>query len=921
MEIPEIKSHLSILTVVHHYGCKSTRNNLLRCPFHDDKTASLQVYPETNTWHCFGCGKGRDGIDFIQFKEQCTQHEAFLKAEQFISHLITKSMKSQTSSNGKDQQVLQPLSQQQRTETLTAAFTCFVHSMPDKNAAQAHLQKRAIDWKKITVGYDNNTFHKEKSVSKTQKERYLQAGLLYPDKLGKANNFQSRFDGCVVFPVLDEQGNIVWLYGRHTEKDAHYKLPGAHQGLYPKYPNPDTEKIIITECIIDCATLLQHDFITKEYSLLSLYGAEIWTAEHSKAIQQLEQLKEVIFALDGDKAGREATQKHAQLIRQIHPKIIISDIAIPDNEDINSLAQGHSQEIFTELLDNRKPISNTPFFLSPEINGLGTPVNMGNGNELKIISGERKNGQPANDPMTNDQMTNNQSTGKLDTTNPHRIIYRTPTATYYIKGGLRNDLDSMKVSIDIENNQTGLKKRERMDLYMDKLTEKLSREAAEKLMLRADLIESDLSKLTDLLDEYRTQTMLEEDTGEKPRDKTRAVAHNTTAACIDFLEKPELMKRFFEMTTLAGLVGEEKSRMLVFCIASSFKMQNTLHGIIQGTSGEGKTYLMTTICEMMPEEYHKPLTTMTDKSLFNMKKYQIHRHLITIEDRVGMSEEVRMYFRELISKGMLIRDATVSDKEGNYSTKTQVIMGPMASITCTTEAEIHQDDANRCFLISIDESHEQRRRIIEHRNKSAAGLIDKQKEEGAKIFMQNCIRLIKSYQVINPYATKISLPEDAKDLIRLHNLFIGLIEQITLLHQYQRKKDRQGRLITEIEDVETAVDVMFDAIVLKVDDLNEKLRKFFERLKHYVKNKGGEKFESYNFKLREIRMELDMCKTTVHENIQELLEMEYLQKVSGNDYQGYIYKIAYWDDITILRTRIKRNLQEQIDKIQAPARV
>ena len=51
---------------------------------------------------------------------------------------------------------------------------------------------------------------------------------------------------------------------------------------------------------------------------------------------------------------------------------------------------------------------------------------------------------------------------------------------------------------------------------MDKLTEKLSREAAEKLMLRADLIESDLSKLTDLLDEYRTQTMLEEDTGEKP---------------------------------------------------------------------------------------------------------------------------------------------------------------------------------------------------------------------------------------------------------------------------------------------------------------------------------------------------------------------------------------------------------------------
>src|SRR5271157_1549161 len=86
MEISEIKRRLSILTLLNHYGLKPDKNYRLRCPFHPDKTPSLQVYPKTNTWTCFSsnCSAGSgDQIDFIMHMEKCTKHEAILKAQGF----------------------------------------------------------------------------------------------------------------------------------------------------------------------------------------------------------------------------------------------------------------------------------------------------------------------------------------------------------------------------------------------------------------------------------------------------------------------------------------------------------------------------------------------------------------------------------------------------------------------------------------------------------------------------------------------------------------------------------------------------------------------------------------------------------------------------------------------------------------------
>jgi DNA primase len=83
MTIQQIKSKLSILTVLSHYGLEMDRNGMLCCPFHEDGKASMKVYEETNTVYCFAGSckvSNLDTIDFIMQMDGSTKHEAIKKA-------------------------------------------------------------------------------------------------------------------------------------------------------------------------------------------------------------------------------------------------------------------------------------------------------------------------------------------------------------------------------------------------------------------------------------------------------------------------------------------------------------------------------------------------------------------------------------------------------------------------------------------------------------------------------------------------------------------------------------------------------------------------------------------------------------------------------------------------------------------------
>lgn len=193
-------------------------------------------------------------------------------------------------------------------------------------------------------------------------------------------------------------------------------------------------------------------------------------------------------------------------------------------------------------------------------------------------------------------------------------------------------------------------------------------------------------------------------------------------------------------------------------------------------------------------------------------------------------------------------------------------------------------------------------------------MVNKIEERETKTFIQNCIRMLKPYEVVNPYANKILLPQEAHKIRRLTELFHAFINQVTLLNQYQRKKDSYGRLITEKEDVQTAIEIMFESIILKIDELDGSLRQFYEMLKKYIQSRG-EEYQNYPFSQREIRHALNISKTQIYRYFNELLELEYITQTGGYANRGFNYKITYWDDIKALRDRIKEFLNKQIEII------
>jgi DNA primase len=214
-------------------------------------------------------------------------------------------------------------------------------------------------------------------------------------------------------------------------------------------------------------------------------------------------------------------------------------------------------------------------------------------------------------------------------------------------------------------------------------------------------------------------------------------------------------------------------------------------------------------------------------------------------------------------------------------------------------------------VIAVDESKEQTLQIIHYQNSKAAGEIDTTQQQEIQTLLQNCIRLLKPLGVINPFANKIQLPEEAFKIRRLNSNFQSFVKQITLLNQYQRTKAATGELLTQKEDLQTAIEIMFDSIILKVDELDGSLRDFYEKLKTYITKRGKE----YEFTAREIRQELRISKTQMHRFMNDLLEMEYLQQSGGYANRGFKYKISYWDDIEKMRNRIKEHLNDQLKNL------
>lgn len=430
MEISEIKQQLTLAQVLHYYHLKPNKQLQLNCPFHNDKTPSMQVYYKTHTAYCFSSnckthGKSLDVIDFILHKESCTKREAILKAQLMING---------TTENHK------PTTELTRIAVLTKMFTYFKNAIHNSKPAQEYLQQRGLDFTKTEVGYNSGQFHHGTRKDEALIQSCLKYGLLLDLGL-KARTGDTAYKPFgklgIVFPLKNQQNQIVSLYFRSTlsEKTQRHFYLRERQGLYPSYPKKETKRLILTESIIDAATLLEQEKIKSNYEVLALFGTNGLTEEHTEAVSQLKELEEIIFFLNGDQAGIKAVEKYAPMLKADYPNFIISNVAVPQNEDVNSLLQGHSGDILHHLVNTRKEYD---FLFSTEqivpTDDYESPIE-----KEKVVEAE-----PVEEPPKETVKTG------LDINNPYNLKYQGNEANYQIKGFNTNQLDSLKITLQIQ---------------------------------------------------------------------------------------------------------------------------------------------------------------------------------------------------------------------------------------------------------------------------------------------------------------------------------------------------------------------------------------------------------------------------------------------------------------------------------------
>jgi DNA-binding MarR family transcriptional regulator len=320
----------------------------------------------------------------------------------------------------------------------------------------------------------------------------------------------------------------------------------------------------------------------------------------------------------------------------------------------------------------------------------------------------------------------------------------------------------------------------------------------------------------------------------------------------------------------------------------------------------------------MPSEDVLRFTRITESSLYNWGEFDLFNKVVVIEDLDGLKEDALYALREFISNQVLRSSVTIKDKKGNNRSRHIIVKGQFSSLSATTKGETYEDNMSRSFLLAVDESKEQTQKIVDYQNRRIAGEIAPEEQIKAINFIQSLVRKLKHYEIVNPYATKLHLPEKVHKVRRLNEMYQSVIKQVTFLNQYQRKLTtspcgggREGALITEIEDIEQATEILFESIVLKVDELDGSLRQFFERLKKYVKDEGKE------FVLRDVRQHLNISKTQMFRHIQSLTELEYIKQAGGYYNTGIKYRIAYWDNYQKIRAEVKEFLLKQIEQLKA----
>ncbi|MFC2024759.1 DNA primase, partial [Chloroflexota bacterium] len=321
--IEEVKQKIDIVELIGQYVSLTKSGRTLRglCPFHSEKTPSFFVYPEQQSWHCFGaCNTGGDAFSFIMKKENIDFGEAL----RLLADRAGVSLPARVEPGPKRDE-------KERLYQINDAAAEFFHEQllksPAAEKARGYVGKRGLNPEteaKFRLGYSPNSWEALKQhlteIGYSQEE-LLTAGLIIAREQGGTHD---RFRNRLMFPVCDIKGHVTGFGARVLDDSLPKYLNSPQTPVFDKSGTlyainlaaaaiREADAAVITEGYTDVITAHQHGF--------SNVIATMGTAITEKQISILKKLtKNITLALDADAAGAEASRRGGIIAVQPSPE-------------------------------------------------------------------------------------------------------------------------------------------------------------------------------------------------------------------------------------------------------------------------------------------------------------------------------------------------------------------------------------------------------------------------------------------------------------------------------------------------------------------------------------------------------------------------------------------------------------------------
>ncbi len=359
--IDEVKQRTDIVEVVGQYVSLTKAGRTFRalCPFHSEKHPSFFVYPEQQSWHCFGaCNTGGDVFSFIMKKEGIDFGDVLHLLAQRAG--ITIPSRFEPEAGGEEKQRLY-----QANEAAALYFHNLLLNSPAGEKARSYLASRGLSPKTITnfqLGFSPNSWEalKQYLMDRGYTDReLLTAGLVIEAEAGE---MRDRFRNRLMFPIVDARGRTIGFGARALDDSLPKYLNSPQTPIFDKSSslygiNLATAAIrqqdlaVIVEGYIDVITAHQNGF--------NNVVASMGTSVTEKQVGALKRLtKNMALALDADTAGEEAMLRCVGYENILDEEVKV--IILPSGKDPDDVIR-EDVKIWQHLLEEALPVVDYTF--------------------------------------------------------------------------------------------------------------------------------------------------------------------------------------------------------------------------------------------------------------------------------------------------------------------------------------------------------------------------------------------------------------------------------------------------------------------------------------------------------------------------------------------------------------------------------